>query len=90
MVGVSSPLIFLGGINLLQIKLSTTHERKNLIVDENATPLSVLQQEDVVTDGATINLDGIPLSYQDLTTAFGILGVKESATLSVVVKTGNA
>lgn len=75
---------------MIQIKLSTTQERRNLVVDANATPLSVLQAEDVVLDGAVVSLNGIPLAYQDMNATFADLDVTDTATLSVVVKTGNA
>lgn len=75
---------------MIQVRLSTTQERRNLVVDGTATPLSVLQAEDVVLDGATVSLNGIPLNYQDMNTTFADLNVADSCTLSVVVKTGNA
>jgi hypothetical protein len=75
---------------MLQLRLSTTHERKNIIVERTQTPKQVLDSEDVILDGATVNLDGIPLSYQEMNTSFDELGAGDTATLSVVVKTGNA
>ena len=75
---------------MIQVRLSTTQERKNLVIDPTATPFSVLEAEDVVLDGATTSLNGVPLFYQDMNISFADLGVTESCTLSVVVKTGNA
>lgn len=75
---------------MIQLRLGTPNERKNIIADETNTPMDVLEREDVILDGANISLNGIPLSYQDLGISFDDLGVEDSATLSVVVKTGNA
>jgi hypothetical protein len=75
---------------MLQLRLSTAHERRNINVDVNTTPRQVLEDEDVILDGATVNLDGVPLSYQEMGLSFDELGTGETATLSVVVKTGNA
>jgi len=75
---------------MIQVRLSTTQERKNLVVEPEATPFSVLESEDVVLDGATISLNGVPLFYQDMNVSFADLDVTDSCTLSVVVKTGNA
>lgn len=75
---------------MIRLRLGTSQERKSLIVEPASTPMTVLNDEEVILDGATVSLNGIPLTYKDLNTTFTELGVEDSATLSVVVKTENA
>ena len=75
---------------MIQLRIGTAAGRINDVVVRTQTPMEVLNSHDVILDGATVSLDGIPLSYQDLNTSFDILGAGDTATLSVTVKTGNA
>lgn len=75
---------------MIKLRLSTANERKQIIVSEDETPNEILQKEEVVIEGASINLDGIALTREEFNSPIGDLVYTESATLSVVVKTGNA
>lgn len=75
---------------MLELRLSTPEERKNIRVPEDRKIAEILQEHEVVTEGASINLDGIPLTREEINGRIGDLVVTETATLSVVVKTGNA
>ena len=52
--------------------------------------MGILLANDVILEGASINLDGIPLTREELHSPIEELVYGDSATLSVVVKTGNA
>lgn len=75
---------------MIKLRLSTADKRQQLIVDEEKTPLGILQDNSVIIEGASINLDGIALTREELNSPLSALVYSESATLSVVVKSGNA
>lgn len=75
---------------MIKLRLATANERKQLIVDPEETPMDILNDNEVIIEGASINLDGIPLSRDEVYQPLLNLVRGESATLSVVVKTGNA
>lgn len=75
---------------MIKLRLSTADSRTNVIVDGDVTPKQILDENSVVIEGASINLDGIPLTRDEFNTPIGELVRTETATLSVVVKTGNA
>lgn len=75
---------------MIQLRLATADKRQQLIVGEDDTPTSILNDNDIILEGASINLDGIPLTREELHTPITDLVYGETATLSVVVKTGNA
>lgn len=75
---------------MLRLRLATADSRKQLVVSEDDTPMEILTDNDVIIEGASINLDGIPLTRDEFHTPFRSLVQGETATLSVVVKTGNA
>lgn len=75
---------------MIKLRLSTPNERKQIIVSEDKTPMEILNENEVIIEGASINLDGIALTREEFNSALGTLVASETATLSVVVKTGNA
>ena len=75
---------------MIQLRLSTPDGRQNLTIDENKTPKDIITENQIVTDGADISIDGVPVNVRDMNTSFKDLGCVDSAVLSVVVKTGNA
>ena len=75
---------------MINLRLATADSRRTLIISEDDTPMAILESNDIVLDGASINLDGIPLTREEMHTPFGDLVYSDTATLSVVVKTGNA
>lgn len=75
---------------MIQLRLATANNRKQVIVSEDETPMGILLANDVILEGASINLDGIPLTREELHSPIEELVYGDSATLSVVVKTGNA
>lgn len=75
---------------MINLRLATADNRRTVIVGEDVTPMGILQENEITLDGASINLDGIPLTREELNTPMGSLVYTDSATLSVVVKTGNA
>ena len=75
---------------MVKVRLQTSSGRQQLIVSDTATPMEVLVDNQVVLDGASINLDGIVLTREELNSPIATLITGESCTLSVVVKTGNA
>jgi len=75
---------------MIKLRLSTPNERKQVIVSEDKTPLEILNENEVIIEGASINLDGIALTRVEFNSPIGDLVSTETATLSVVVKTGNA
>lgn len=75
---------------MVKVRLQTSSGRQQLIVSDTATPMEVLVDNQVVLEGASINLDGIVLTREELNSPIATLITGESCTLSVVVKTGNA
>lgn len=75
---------------MIKLRLATADSRKQIVVEPNQTPFEILQSNEVVLEGASINLDGIPLTRQELNQPISNLVAGDSATLSVVVKTENA
>lgn len=75
---------------MIKLRLATPDSRKQLIVEETKTPREILEENEVFLEGASINLDGIPLTRDEFATALGDMVSTETATLSVVVKTSNA
>ena len=75
---------------MINLRLATADSRRTLIVDEDDTPIGILESNEVILDGASVNLDGIPLTREEMHAPFGDLVYGDTATLSVVVKTGNA
>lgn len=75
---------------MIKVRLATASGRQQVIVEPEKTPLQILQDNEVIIDGASINLDGIPLTREEFNTPIGQLTSTDSTTLSVVVKTGNA
>lgn len=75
---------------MIKLRLATADSRKQIVVEPNQTPFEILRDNEVILEGASINLDGIPLTRQELNQPIGNLVAGDSATLSVVVKTENA
>jgi hypothetical protein len=75
---------------MIKLRLSTADSRKNIIVSEDMTPAQVLADNNVVLEGASINLDGMQVTREEFTSPLSSLVSGDSATLSVVVKSGNA
>ena len=77
---------------MIKLRLQTSNERKQLIVDPSVQPMDILNENEVILEGASVNLNGIQLTRQEFTQPLIDLlpPNTESATLSVVVKTGNA
>lgn len=75
---------------MINLRISTPDGRTTIISERSKTPRDIIQEQDLITDGATISLDGVPLQVAELGRTFEELRCGESATLSVVVKTGNA
>lgn len=77
---------------MIKVRLQTSNERKQLIVDPSAHPMQILNDNNVILEGASVNLNGIQLTRHEFTEPMSDLLPQgtESATLSVVVKTGNA
>lgn len=75
---------------MINLRLNTPDGRTSLVVDGNKTPKEILEENQIVTTGADISIDGIPVSVRDINTSFTALGCGDTVVLSVVVKTGNA
>lgn len=75
---------------MIQLRLSTPDGRQNLTIDENKTPKDIITENQIITDGADISIDGVPINVRDMNTSFKDLGCVDSVVLSVVVKSGNA
>lgn len=75
---------------MIELRIGTPNGRINVIANPTDTPAGIIEQEDIITDGANISLNGIPLAYRDLNTSFQELGVEDRATMSIVVKSDNA
>lgn len=75
---------------MINLRLNTPDGRTSLVVDGNKTPKQILEENQIVTEGADISIDGIPVSVRDINTSFVALGCGDTVVLSVVVKTGNA
>lgn len=75
---------------MIQLRLSTPDSRQNLTIDENKTPKDIITENQIITDGADISIDGVPINVRDMNTSFKDLGCVDSVVLSVVVKSGNA
>lgn len=75
---------------MIQLKVSTAQGRNTYVIDESKTLRDIVNEYDIITDGATLSLDGVPLTVQEMGMTFTELSVAEACTLSVVVKTGNA
>ncbi len=75
---------------MIKLRISTPDGRSNVIVEPTKTIRDVIEENNIYTEGATINLDGIPVSREEFNEPFDSLVSGESATLSIVVKTGNA
>jgi len=75
---------------MINLRLNTPDGRQTLVVPETKTAKEILDENQIVTEGADISIDGIPVSIRDMNTSFTDLGCGDSVVLSVVVKTGNA
>lgn len=75
---------------MIQLRLSTPDGRQNLTIDENKTPKDIIAENQIITEGADISIDGVPINVRDMNTSFKDLGCVDSVVLSVVVKSGNA
>lgn len=75
---------------MIQLRLSTPDGRQNLTIDENKTPKDIIMENQIITEGADISIDGVPINVRDMNTSFKDLGCVDSVVLSVVVKSGNA
>jgi len=75
---------------MLQIRLSTTAGRQTIVAEATDTPRQVLDANDIAYEGAIVSVDGFPLALADMNAPFNTLGVGESVSLTVVIKTGNA
>lgn len=75
---------------MIQLRLSTPDGRQNLTIDENKTPKDIITENQIITEGADISIDGVPINVRDMNTSFKDLGCVDSVVLSVVVKSGNA
>ena len=75
---------------MINLRLNTPDGRTSIVVDGAKTPKQILEENQIVTTGADISIDGIPVSVRDINTSFVDLGCGDTVVLSVVVKTGNA
>jgi hypothetical protein len=77
-------------MNMVSIKIGTALERKDVVYPSTATPLDILEAEDIIYTGATITLNGFNLAMTDMNQPISALGVADKATLIVTIKTTNA
>lgn len=75
---------------MIRIKLNHTAGRFDIVAREDDTIISVLDANDVNYEVGAVFLNGKNLTSDDLDMTFEEAGVKETARLTVVVKTQNA
>lgn len=75
---------------MVQVTIGTATNRKNVVVDDTVTIATILQENNVPTEGATFTLNGFNLQFADMNKTLKDLGITEKATLIVAVKTNNA
>lgn len=75
---------------MIKVNLSNNITRKAVIVDENSTLRSVLEQNDIDYSRGMTALDGCTLSPGEIDKTFADFGITEVTYLSVVVKADNA
>ena len=77
---------------MIQIKIGTNTSKKTVNATIDVTPAELLTQQNVSTSGATVFLNGAPLSPADFGRSLGALGVQDetSAMLIAAVKADSA
>lgn len=75
---------------MITITLGDNTNRTNIVVDENSTIKTVLEENGIDYTGGGIQLDGVTVSAGDMNKSFADLGVKEHCYLFRVAKLTNA
>ena len=75
---------------MISVTVGTNLNRNKIVVDENKTLRSVLEDQDIDYSNATVNLDGASLKPGDMDKSFTQMGITEKCYLCAVVKADNA
>lgn len=75
---------------MIRLRISTPDNRTTVIVEPEKTVNDIIEENDIHIDGASLNVNGIPLTRDEFQEPISTLASGETATLSVVVKSGNA
>jgi hypothetical protein len=75
---------------MIQVTLGTNTNRKKVTVDPNTQIKTVLNDNEINYEVATLHMDGATLQPGDLNRTFTDFGVSESCYLIAVVKADNA
>ena len=75
---------------MINVKLSTSTSRTNVIVDSSKTVKQILEENDINYGTCQIHLDGAPLSAYEMNDTLEDIGVTDSCYLVAVVNTKNA
>ena len=75
---------------MLKVTVGNNTKRSSVIVNENTTLRTVLEQAEIDYTRGIINLDGASLNPGDLDRTFADFGITEKCYLLQVVKADNA
>lgn len=74
---------------MITIKIAAGN-RREVIVDPENTVADVLSENNVNTTGATISIDGVVLTQQELDSTLASVGAVDGSILAAVVKADSA
>ena len=77
-------------MNMIRVTVGNNVKRENVIVNDNTTLRSVLEQQGVDYTRGNLTLDGSTLQPGDLDKTFAEFGIKEKYFLMQIVKADNA
>ena len=75
---------------MIQVKLVLPAGRRNCTTTTTQTLRDFLEDEDVVFDGCTVSVNGMPCGVIDFNATFEELGVTDTVVVAVVEKHNNA
>lgn len=75
---------------MIRVSINTNTQRKTVVVPSTTVIKAILEENSIDYAGATVHMDGCPLSVQEMNSTLRELGVIETAILSSVMKADNA
>lgn len=75
---------------MIQVKLVLPTGRRNCTTTSNQVLRDFLEDEDVVFDGCTVSVNGMPCGVIDFNATFEELGATDTVVVAVVEKHNNA
>lgn len=71
---------------MVNLRIGTNTDRKQVVVDESKTPKELLEEADIDFSVGSVHLDGATLNAADMNKSLSALGVSTAASPIVVVK----